>query len=70
MTKKELFERLKNVHDDTTIMILDGSNGGGSLREINLGPRPQKVTRTDANESADCEELVGKRVWVMGYGCY
>lgn len=55
---------------DMEIMILDGFNGGGYPRKINLGPITRTITEEDAEESGDCEELVGQEVAVMGYGFY
>lgn len=70
MTKIELIASLIDVPDDTQIMILDGFNGGGSPREINLGPALRLITAREADETGDCEDLVGKLVIVFGFGCY
>lgn len=70
MTVRELIEKLSKLKPDKEIMILDSFNGGGLPREINLGPLSQKIKKSDANECADCEDLVGKTVYVIGYGCY
>lgn len=70
MTVKELQEKLSGLHPDTQVMILDGFNGGGTLREINLGPVFRVVSPADAKETADCEELVGKCVAALGFGYY
>lgn len=70
MTVKELIERLSKEPQSAQIMILDSFNGGGVPREINLGPSKHKVTKAEAGEAADCEDLVGKHVVVIGYGCY
>jgi len=59
----------RGVDPDAEIMILDGFNGGGHPREINL-VSTHTVTEDDANEAADCEEIVGQTVAVIGYGCY
>jgi len=50
--------------------VLDGFNGGGLPRTINLGPTSRQITPDYARETADCEGLVGKDVLVVGYGCY
>jgi hypothetical protein len=52
------------------LMILDGSNGGGEPRDLNLGPSRQIITEANAKEGADCEDKVGKEVLVIGYGFY
>jgi hypothetical protein len=55
---------------DLDIMILDGFNGGGEPREINLGPCLRTITQQNANGGADCESKVGKEVRVIGFGSY
>ena len=70
MNKKQLLARLEGVSDDTEIMILDGSNGGGYPRTINSGPSVVSITKDDADNSGDCEDFIGKSVVVIGYGCY
>lgn len=52
------------------VMILDGFNGGGEPRDINLGPTEQVITQDNADEGADCEGKVGQKVLIIGYGCY
>lgn len=73
MTVSDLIKQLQKyaeISPDIPVMILDSFNGGGTPREINMLPHRREVTKDDANEAADCEELVGKTVLVMGYGCY
>lgn len=70
MTIKQLIERLQKYSPDSKVMILDGFNGGGEPREINLGPYERTITAQNAKDGADCEGLVGKEVIIMGYGCY
>ena len=70
MTKADLISRLEYAPDSAEIMILDGENGGGVLREINLGPAIRQISETDAQETADCEGRAGKSVLAIGYGCY
>ena len=69
MKSHELAQQLLQ-EPNIEIMILDGFNGGGYPREINLGPITQTITEEDANESGDCEEMVGEDVLIMGYGFY
>lgn len=57
-------------HRGKRIMIMDGFNGGGHPREINSGPKLYTINNDDENETADCEELVGETVVVIGYGSY
>lgn len=69
MTISALIERLSKVDPDAQIMILDGFNGGGVPREINLGPMDHVVTAKDVDETCDCEGLgEGTRVFVLGFG--
>lgn len=70
MKIKELMERLSRLNPETDIMIMDGSNGGGAPRDLNLGPCEHTITEEDADDVADCEERVGEIVIVMGFGCY
>ncbi len=51
------------------LMILDGFNGGGNPREINLVTN-RVVEESDAQDCGDCEDLVGQKVMVLGYGFY
>lgn len=51
-------------------MILDGFNAGGTPREINFGPVLKTVTAEDAEDAADCEDLEGRAVIAIGFGCY
>lgn len=69
MTAHELANKLLEGLD-TELMVLDGFNGGGFPREVNLGPAFRTITEEDAEESGDCEGLVGTEVMVIGYGCY
>lgn len=70
MTKSELISRLSEYPDDMLIMILDGFNGGGHPRDLNLGPTIQEIEQEDAEYTCDCENLIGNKVIVLGYGCY
>jgi len=71
MTKNELIEHLQQIKGNPDVMIIDGFNGQGFKRTINFAPNNlQKVTKQDAEESGDCVNIVGKKVIVIGYGCY
>ena len=74
MKVRELIELLERLEPEKEIMILDGANGGGDPREIDLGPS-KGVTRVISYDmwenNADCEAFnVGTTVYVMGYGFY
>ncbi len=70
MKKSELIKRLEKIKGDPDVMILDGFNGGGHPREINLGPYRSTITGLDDQTTADCEGRRGERIVVIGYGCY
>lgn len=69
MKIKDLIKILNTYNQDDTVMILDGWNGGGTPREINLDTT-QEINNQDAKDCADCENLVGRTVVVLGFGCY
>jgi hypothetical protein len=70
MNVAALITRLSELPPFAEVMILDGENGGGTPRTLNVTPHLREVTDADAFEASDCEDLVGKRVVVLGYGCY
>lgn len=70
MKVKDLISSLQQLNQESSIMILDGFNGGGSPRDINFGPIPHLITGEDSTETADCEGLVGTITFVIGYGSY
>lgn len=73
MRISELIKRLSDaqaIHGDVHVMILDGHNGGGTPRDINLGPVSRFIRPVDAEEAADCEDRVGEHIMAIGYGCY
>lgn len=70
MLVKELIERLGKMPQDIEVMILDGFNGGGAPRTINVSPRLLVVEQEDAEDNYDCEDIVGQTVCAMGYGSY
>lgn len=70
MTVAQLIKQLKYFDPNLEVMALDSSNGQGSPREINFGPILKTVTEQNAEDTADCENLYGEKVVVIGYGCY
>jgi hypothetical protein len=70
MKVKELIAELKKLDPERDIMILDGFNGGGHPREINLGPSKRVISSEDAEDCADCEGREGELIYKMGYGFY
>lgn len=70
MTVEDLIARLQAFPATSRVMILDSFNGAGFPRTINSGPREHVVTQDEADETADCEEIVGETVVVMGFGSY
>ena len=70
MKVKELIDWLSAEDPDAEVMILVGFNGGGIPRTQNVGPTTREITAEHAKNAADCEDLVGQTVVVLGYGCY
>lgn len=70
MTVGELINKLSKYDTNDQVMIRDGFNGGGDPREINFGPHEDQITSENAENAADCEDIVGETVVVLGYGCY
>lgn len=70
MNVGQLIKALQALNPEQEVMVLDGFNGGGFPRTINVGPRVRAITEEDADESADCEARVGESVVLMGFGCY
>lgn len=71
MKVQELRALLFKLDQDREIMILDGFNGSGFPRDINLGPSEHVISHNDELECADCEEQGnGAVVYVIGYGSY
>lgn len=70
MTIKELIKELAKFDPNTEVMIFDGNNGYGNPRTINLGPFEYAITESMASDTADCEDRVGEKIIVLGFGCY
>jgi hypothetical protein len=70
MTINELIQQLSEHDLDKEVMILDGFNGGGQPREINIGPTERVITTDNAGHCFDCEHLLGAEVIVLGFGSY
>lgn len=74
MTLNQMIEQLTAFQragfGDKQFMVLDSHNGGGMPREVNLGPNIHTVTVQESEECADCEDVMGEHVIVVGFGCY
>jgi len=70
MKNKDLIQLLLMQDPEQECMILDGNNGGGEPREINLGPVNHLITPSNADNGCDCEGKSGLTVTIIGYGCY
>ena len=69
MRVEDLIDRLRALPPGSKVMILDGFNGGGFPRDINLfGDR--QISGEDADECCDCEGKVGETVSLLGFGSY
>lgn len=74
MRVRELKAKLENFPGDMEIAILDGFNGGGCPRTINLGPQIQEWDEIYQHQAAydysDLDTKEGLSIVVMGFGCY
>jgi len=71
MSVKQLIEHLSKFDDNVEVMILDGFNGQGNKRTINFTPSNlQIITPEDEETGSDCNDKVGNKVVLLGYGCY
>ena len=77
MTVKELITQLQKFDPTLEVAILDGFNGGGHPRTINLGPcidgdahSLDVVGHKSDLDYSDLETYQGNAIVVMGYGCY
>lgn len=71
MNVDQLIKHLSRFNKNTEVMILDGFNGGGNKRNINLTPPDLEIISKDDEEtSGDCADRVGEKVIILGYGCY
>ena len=71
MNVKELILHLSKFDENTRVMILDGFNGGGNKRDINLTPSDlDTITNEDAEMCCDCEDIINEKVIILGFGCY
>lgn len=66
----ELIKRLEQYDPDLEIMVMDLENNNGVPRELNAGPCLTVISDSDADETADCEHLVGATIVRIGFGCY
>lgn len=69
MSVKELIDHLSQFDENLEVMILDGFNGGGNKRSINYSP-DEPITVAENEKGHDCEGKTGKKVVILGYGCY
>lgn len=70
MTVKELICRLQELDQELEVAILDGFNGGGQPRTINLVPHVYRNGRLYKLDYSDLESPPDSPIVVMGYGCY
>lgn len=73
VTVADLIKDLQKLPPELEATILDGFNGGGSPRTINLGPHvwdPKDSPGLERNDYSDIKTPSGEPIVVMGYGCY
>jgi hypothetical protein len=63
-------EILRSINGDVQVMVLDGFNGDGKPRDLNLGPLLRTIDDYDAAYVGDCENRQGETVAVIGFGSY
>lgn len=63
-------QRLVETRGDLEVTILDGFNGGGDPRTVNLGPAVRDLD--DPHVRLDCDDINTQHghVIVMAFGCY
>lgn len=54
LTVRNLIDLLSKFDEDLEVMILDGFNGGGNPRRINIGPVLDEIQPEDIDNTADC----------------
>ena len=69
MKAHELAKRLLEMPNHE-ITILDGFNGGGDPRSINLGPIKRDLNEPHMNYDTDDIETQTGEIIVLGFGCY
>lgn len=77
MTVQQLIEKLQRFNPSLEVAILDGFNGGGNPRAINLGPHIESdreaqemgYDKTD-RDYEDLATFQGNEIVILGYGCY
>lgn len=77
MKISELVAKLSKYNPDMEVVILDGFNGGGQPRTINLGPCEwddetlEEMAEMDVEpDYSDIDSKPGTPIVIMGYGCY
>jgi len=75
MLVKDLIKKLQELDQDLEVTVLDGFNGGGQPRTINLGPvvyNPKKHNKhvNSTYNYEDIETQNGLPIVEIGYGCY
>jgi len=76
MLVMQLIEQLSQLPQTLEVTILDGFNGGGIPRDINLTPHvydPKEwewTTNKERDDYSDIHTPTGQPIVVMGYGCY
>lgn len=71
LTVKDLKSRLDKFDDNLEVMILDGFNGGGNPRRINIGPLKAEIGPDDIDSCSDCHIYnVGDEYVQIGFGSY
>lgn len=71
MTVSELLHSLWELDGNLEVAILDGHNGGGQPRTLNLGPHlEERDGNGDDRDTSDLCDIEASSWVVLGYGCY
>ena len=71
MSVSELIQHLSKFDGDLEVMLLDGFNAQGNKRSITFAPAGlREITLQDEEESGDCEDKIGNKVVILGFGYY
>lgn len=69
MKAHELAKKLLSMPNHE-VTILDGFNGGGDPRTINIGPTKRDLSEPNMNYDTDDIETQSGDIIILGFGCY
>ncbi len=69
MTAHELAQR-RLSGPNIEVAILDGFNGGGDPRSVNMGPAVRDVNKAHQSMNTEDIDTESGDIVVLGFGCY